>query len=391
MGSRSSIHIHSTADFELTDTNLNTHDPYIIIFCKTFLKGGAEKQALTLARLFSENGYGVIVANWCSSRIDPENRLFMENHSIDYIGLEGNPFKKIRRLLKITRQHERPLILSYLTLANFVAGLLNLINKRLVTGGGIRSEQLPFFKLIFERLVHNHFNSITVFNNYSARNRLEAKGFNPGKIRVIHNAIKVPQLIKPPAAGYMITIISVSRFVRSKDFYTALHAYKKLVENNPGRILRYRIVGYGYHEAAIRTLIKTLDLVSNVELLIRPRGIYSILKEADIYLSTSIYEGLSNSIMEAMAAGLPVVATDVGDNKYLVENDFNGFLVRSKDTEAIVGRLQYLIDNENARQELGGNSFAKISGEFSEEKLFGKYSGLISELTGSDKAKQKYL
>ena len=62
----------------------------------------------------------------------------------------------------------------------------------------------------------------------------------------------------------------------------------------------------------------------------------------------------------------------------------------SRDTAAIVDRLQYLIDNENVREELGDNSFLKISGEFSEEKLFGKYEGLISELTVSDKAKQKY-
>ncbi|MBE0675608.1 MAG: glycosyltransferase [Bacteroidales bacterium] len=360
------------------------HDLHILIFCKTFLKGGAEKQALILARLFSENGYNVTLANWCKERIDPDNRTFIENCSIQYVGLEGSPVNKIRRLNKIIRKSERPVIFSYLTLANFVTGILKLLNKKLVAVGGVRSEQLPFQKLIFERLVHNHLNSVTVFNNFSAKSRMEKRGFNSDKIRVIHNAIQVPQFSKPPARGDMITIITVSRFVKSKDFYTALYAYKRLVQDNPGRIIRYRIVGYGYHETAIRTLVNTLDLVSNVELLIRPKGIYAILKDADIYLSTSIYEGLSNSIMEAMAAGLPIVATDVGDNRYLVQDDFNGYLVKSKDTDAIVSKLQYLADNEQLRVEFGNNSYRKISGEFSEQKLFGSYIELLSDLTGEN-------
>lgn len=357
-------------------------DLHIIIFCKTFLKGGAEKQALILARLFSENEYNVTLVNWCKEKIDPDNRTFIENCSIRYAGLEGNPIRKIRRLHKITHDNGRPVILSYLTLANFVTGILTMLNKNLVAIGGIRSERLPNHKLISERFVHNHLNSVTVFNNYSAKNKFEERGFNPDKIRVIHNAIKVPLFSASTGRGDMITIITVSRFVKSKDFHTALYAYKRLVQDNPGRIIRYRIVGYGYHETAIRTLVDTLEL-SNVELLIRPIGIYAILKDADIYLSTSIYEGLSNSIMEAMSAGLPVVATDVGDNRYLVKDDFNGFLVKSKDTDAFVRKLQHLVDNEQLRVEFGNNSYLKIAGEFSEQKLFKSYNELLSELTGT--------
>lgn len=339
-----------------------------------------------LARLFSENKFNVTLVNWCNNKIDPDNRAFIAQCSINYVELEGNTIKKIRKLLKITKKYKRPVILSYLTLANIVTGILTVLNKNLITGGGIRSEQLPYQKLIFERFVHNHLNSVTIFNNYSAKNKLEARGFNPNKIRVIHNAIQVPQLSKPPIKSDMITIISVSRFVKSKDFYTALYAYKRLAQDNPGRIIRYRIVGYGYHEAAIRTMVKTLDLVSNVELLIRPGDIYAILKDANIYLSTSIYEGLSNSIMEAMSAGLPIVATDVGDNRYLVQDDFNGFLVELKDTDAIVRKLQYLVDNDRLREEFGNNSYRKIASEFSEQKLFCSYIDLLSDLTGSSAA-----
>ena len=84
-------------------------------------------------------------------------------------------------------------------------------------------------------------------------------------------------------------------------------------------------------ENEIRLLVRQLKLNTEVENLINPPNIPDILNACDIYLSTSLYEGLSNSIMESMVAGLPVVATNVGDNQYLIKDDYNGFLVPCRD------------------------------------------------------------
>jgi len=140
------------------------------------------------------------------------------------------------------------------------------------------------------------------------------------------------------------------------------------------------IICYGYHEAAIRRMIKSLGLINNVEMLIHPEDIQTLLRKADIYLSTSIYEGLSNSIMEAMSAGLPVVATDVGDNKYLIQDDFNGYLVKSRNIDAIVNKLSHLVENEEIRKEFGKNGYDKVLKDFSEEKLLQNYLTLLSDL-----------
>lgn len=376
-----STHINTVAGFEMESETLVEQNLPVIILCKTFLKGGAEKQALLLSRLLSENKYVVTIVNWSGRKIDPDNRLFIEKNNISYLGLEGSFVKKFRYLLEITRQYETPVIFAYLTLANVVSAFLHLFNRNVRSVGGIRTEHLPFQKLFFERLAHNRLNACTIFNSFAAREKFQKRGFNPEKMEVIHNAIQAPPLSKTPGSPESITIVSVSRFVRSKDFHTALHAYKKLVETCPGKIIRYRIVGYGYQERTIRTLINTLDLLGNVELLIRPRGVYAILRDSDIYLSTSLYEGLSNSIMEAMTAGLPVVATDVGDNRFLVENGYNGYLVRSRDTDAMVDKLEELVKNEQLRKEFGNNGYKKISQEFSEEKLFSSYKDLLAGIT----------
>jgi len=353
----------------------------MIILCKTLLKGGAEKQALILARLLTEQNYHIHLINWCGNKMDPDNMAIIKNSSIKYYGLNGNPLRKFIFLNRIVQQEKDFIIISYLTLANFIAGITGLMNRRVKVIGGIRTEKFPLCKYFVEKLVHNYLSTATVFNNFTAKEKFVRKGFKPEKIVVIHNAININTLELKEQTGERITIISVSRFVKSKDYETALASFSKLAEQNPGREMRYLIVGYGKQEAAIRNLIKQFNLGNIVDVLINPIGIRELLTRADIFLSTSLFEGLSNSIMEAMVAGLPVIATDVGDNRYLVQNSFNGFLVPCKNVDAIVEKMQYLIIYENARKKFGKNGYLKISSEFSEDKLLDSYHKLLSELT----------
>ena len=114
-------------------------------------------------------------------------------------------------------------------------------------------------------------------------------------------------------------------------------------------------------------------------MLINPSNIPDILTDCDIYLSTSLFEGLSNSIMEAMVAGLPIIATDVGDNRYLVQDEFNGFLVPCKDVNKIVEKLEILSESKILRSDFGNRSRNKIKDNFSQEKLLENYLNLLSE------------
>lgn len=353
----------------------------VIILCKTLLKGGAEKQALTLSKLLTENKTELCLINWCGNKIDQAYYDFIIRNSIKYIALKGNPLIKMVHLLKIIRNEKLSFLLSYLTLCNCIAGLSKLFHGKHMTIGGIRAEKLPFYKFIFEKLVHNYLNDATVFNNFSAKKKFERRGFNPGKIYVIHNSIHVAPLAGNNTPKIGINIISVSRFVKLKDFRTALYSFNKLIEKNRNINLKYYIVGYGPLESEIRLLIRHLNLNNVVEILINPPNIPEILKNCDIFLSTSLFEGLSNSIMEAMVAGLPIIATDVGDNHYLVKNAYNGFLVPCRDINSIVEKLEYLIKSENVRKEFGNNSHLIINNNFTEEKLMKSYTELFLKMS----------
>ena len=82
--------------------------------------------------------------------------------------------------------------------------------------------------------------------------------------------------------------------------------------------------------------------------------------------------------MEALVTGLPIVATDVGDNKYLVKEGSNGYLSACKDIDSIVEKLEYLIESEELRRRFGEFSQDKIKNEFSPDNMLNNYLTLLS-------------
>ena len=354
---------------------------HIAIICKTFLKGGAEKQALILTKLLVDKGIDVILVNWYGEKVDQRNLKFISDNSIRYYPMSGGYLKKLNKFQKILKVDEISIIISYLTLANFVSGVSKILNRNVITIGGIRNERLPYYKFLFEKLIHNYLNDATVFNNYSAKEKFERRGFNPDKIYVIQNAIELknPQPDSKSSNGE-IKIITVGRFVKQKDYETALKSFSNLVERNKDRQFSYYIVGYGPLEKDVRSIAEQLKIDNKIKVFINPPDVPAILKNSDIFLSTSLFEGVSNSIMEALVAGLPVVATNVGDNSYLVKNGKNGFLVPCRDVETIVDKLEYLSGSAEKRSEFGKNSIKVVETEFSKMKLLDSYLSLFSKL-----------
>jgi len=175
--------------------------------------------------------------------------------------------------------------------------------------------------------------------------------------------------------------LTFARFVKAKDFKTALLAFKQLLTRVDSKMIKYTLIGYGPQESRIRSMVNSLDLGSRVDLIINPPNVSDYLKCANIYLSTSLFEGLSNSLMEAMVAGLPVVATNVGDNSYLVREGINGYLVAPGAVEQIASRLETLVRAEEQRQTFGVNSSSIISGNFNEESFLTRYLQIIGKFT----------
>jgi len=101
--------------------------------------------------------------------------------------------------------------------------------------------------------------------------------------------------------------------------------------------------------------------------------IYELLSAGDIFILTSETEGMSKSILEALASALPVIATDVGGNSELVKNSFNGYLARLNDYHSMRDKIIKLVNNKKERIIMGENSLKILNDNYTDEIFIQRY------------------
>ena len=144
--------------------------------------------------------------------------------------------------------------------------------------------------------------------------------------------------------------------------------------------IRYTIIGHGELEHKVKQLVEDYGIEDRTEILINPRGVLDLISKADIYLSTSLFEGTSNSIMEAMNVSLPVVATNVGDNARLVEDGVTGYILPVGDVKAFSDAIVRLAADPKLRDRMGVEANLRLQREYSYSAFAKRYLNLVREV-----------
>lgn len=349
----------------------------ICIFTNTLLSGGSEKQAVLLAKALNSK-YNVWLVVYYGENVDQKLLDLVKENEIKIIFLFGLHPRRIYILHKFLKKYKISVIFSYLLTTNLIAAFVGKLAGIKYTIGGIRSSLLAPKKLPIQRFIHNYLNYKTIFNNYSGFKSLTTEGFKEKKSIVIPNCI---EMINQPINRNnknTINILSVGRFHKSKDYYTALKTIQYL--KNKDFEIEYTIVGWGELENNIRKWIIELQLEKYVKIIINPSKLENYYIQADIFLQTSIFEGTSNTIMEAMNYSLPIVTTGVGDNDILVIHGKNGYLVNVKDISELSNNIQKLIQSYSLRTKFGEYSHYQLKMNYSNNIFRRKYIDLINSL-----------
>lgn len=336
----------------------------VAIFVKNLTSGGAEKQAVILANQLSEHTHvDFVVFN--SAKIHEKYRRMLSD-KVTFVTFSGTFYSRIKQLRHYMKSVEPQFVFSYLTGANILA-CLSAHGQDIKVITGLRNSRLPKLKLWADRFVTNHLATGTIANCHSGRDFFIEKGFNPDKIAVIHNCIDPVLPFSNKDKHDTVNVITVGRFVAQKDYDTAIAAMALAMEKAPS--LRFTIVGYGELEGHIRSLIAKYGIEPTTKIYINSDNIPTLLADADIYLSTSLFEGLSNSILEAMNADLPIVATNVGDNSYMVKDGQNGYLASIGDFGILGDYILTLANDADKRMDMGRMSKEMLDAHFTAESL----------------------
>jgi len=181
----------------------------------------------------------------------------------------------------------------------------------------------------------------------------------------------------PGAAAPAIVIGTVGRMQAIKDQLTLAQAFVQLVRTTPaGPRLRLALIGEGPLRADIAALLEQAGVMAQVWLPGARNDVPALLPALDIFVLPSRGEGISNTILEAMACGLPVVATRVGGNSELLVDGETGVLVAPGDPTALAAAIRGYVDDPDRRQAHGSAARQRIEQHFSIHSMVAAYTAL---------------
>lgn len=198
-----------------------------------------------------------------------------------------------------------------------------------------------------------------------------------GNTYVIPNPIR-NDLPAPYIGQRSDRIVNFCRIDRQKNLPLLIEAFSVIQKKHPSYTLEIYGKGAGRDEEEVISLIKKLNLEAKVSVFPFCADVHSKILDAAMFVSTADYEGISNSMLEAMAIGLPCICTDCdgGGARKMIKNGENGLLVPKGDKEAVVEAIEKLISESVFASSLGRNA-VKIRETLDEDKIAAEWIKVI--------------
>lgn len=343
--------------------------------------GGLEKVAIALADGVDKRKYRVIIC--CLDRLGDFARE-AESRGITVILVGRKPGIDMSlpfRLSRIFKDEKIDIVHSH----NFAPMLYGTIGAKMAKVRLI----LNTIHGREKKIKHNYiWSKICGFNDYvvtisqDARNEfLKYAKIKPDRVKVIHNGVDVFNIITTTdnkAMKEKLGILSsdfvvgtVSRLSGEKDQFTLLKAFKE-VANNLSNV-RLVIAGDGKLKRELESYSAQLGISDKVLFLGFRNDIGDILPVFDVFVLTSLTEGISISLLEAMAASKPVVATRVGGNLEIIKDGETGYLVPPKNSREIANAIMLLLRDRDLSGRIGSEARNKVENYFSLNKMVSEY------------------
>ena len=309
--------------------------------------GGAERVTVALADYFCESGYEVffIVFSKVNNNYEINPKI-----KVDYLPENTGKsaiFLRIKELKRILKNQEPDYVIS-LGLGYQYLILGNLLNKYKFILSERNAPQ--FFYNWYEKIYVKYSYKKVVFQTEDAKQyfgeSLEKKS------KVIANPI-TSSIPDPYDGEREKRIVAVNRLSQQKNIFMLLRAMKRVLDVFPEYVLE--IYGKGEQQEELEKYAKKLNISDNVQFMGQKANVQTYIVNASVFVSSSDFEGMSNSMLEAMAIGLPVVCTDcpIGGARMVIKNNINGILTPVGDDKIFANEIIELLKNPEKAKRLG--------------------------------------
>lgn len=350
--------------------------------------GGAERVITNLANSLVKNGDEVILTGvfYKDPAYELDNRVTFIN------GINGkNTLISMIKLRKLIKKSNPDIVLSFLTHINIAT---------LIAGIGLKipiviSERNDPVKTPTEKSRRIMRKFVYPFADGYVFQTKEAMTFFGDKI--IDKSIIIPNPLYIDSSlsknwdypEENIKLISVGRLVPQKRHDHVIRVFKEILDEIKDDSYILEIWGSGPEKNNLLNLIRELNLVNNVFLMGESKEIHLEMNKAELFIMYSKFEGMPNSLMEAMALGLPVISSDCesGGPRFLIDNDRNGILTPLDDVVQLKKNVILLLENRNRRINLGLNA-KEISIKLNPNKINDQWRNYLLNLINEKKSSE---
>lgn len=358
--------------------------------------GGAERVLLNMIRLLPKDRFRCTLVTF---RIDPRFSVF-ENFPCVWSVMplkrtyDWNAVQVAGRLRRLIRDQQVDIVHTFFETSDLFGGLVASLSGAPVLVSSRRDlgilrhwkHQLAY------RLLSPLYDLVLAVSEGVRLSCIAQDRLDPEKVLTLYNGIEIAKATSSTdvsalraswglaEASHLISTVAHIRQVKGLDIF--IHAAAKVCQEFPRAL--FLIIG-DVHERQyydkLLELTKSLELENNVRFLGPAEDVFSLLKMSDIFCLASRSEGFSNALVEAMACGLPCVATRVGGNSEALEDGRTGYLVDSEAPEAIADRILALLRQPELAKEMGRQGRRIVEDNFTVQamiaRLTGVYDGVV--------------
>jgi glycosyltransferase involved in cell wall biosynthesis len=367
--------------------------PHVLLVLDQFPKtlGGGERIVLKIAALLPQYGYRASILTFS---VHPESAALNSPPCPIYLlplqrTYDFKAFQAALRFRQFLRQQKIEIVQTFFESSDLWAGFLTrtLSNSKLVWSrrdmGILRTSKHH----LGYRLMANAPHAVFAVSEQVRRHCIEIDRIDPARVQTVYNGLDLADWNTPPRPAnspgkVIVTTVGNIRRVKGHDVF--IKAAAAIVPHFPGA--SFSIAGDVLEPdyfSELQDLVRSLDLSNCFHFVGGITNLREHLSTSDIFVLPSRSEGFSNAIVEAMAASLPVVATNVGGNAEAVEDGVTGSIVPVDDPVALSAAITRLISNPSQAKAMGEAGRNLVMEKFTTEAMMSKIAACYKDLLAS--------